>query len=267
MAVLAFDRHDEGVIIRVMHDSSRFDDYCDWKAWSAESFGVCSGEKAAYFAAELAGTPLPAYKALRVVEIGFGNGEFARWAHTQGFQYTGIEAIPDLVARGRKADFDVHDGDWRRLFASIPPASLDLVVAFDVVEHLDLVEAEALLRTICTALRPGGCFLGRTPSGDSPFGRVAQHSDLTHRLTLGSRAIRQLAARHGFEVHDIRPPRVPVTGFGPRRAVRRLLVLGAQRLIGSVVNLVFHHGTPTVMTSNMVFVLARPAARPGGASS
>jgi SAM-dependent methyltransferase len=250
-----------------MHDSSRFDDYCDWKEWSAESFGVCPGEKAAYFDAELRGTPLPMHAPLRVLEIGFGNGEFARWAHTKGYRYTGTEAIPELVARGRAAGFDVHDADWRRLFASIEPGSLDLVVAFDVIEHLDLVEAEALLRTVCTALRPGGCLLGRTPSGDSPFGRVAQHSDLTHRLTLGSRAIRQLAARHGFEVHDIRPPRVPVTGLGLRRAVRRLLVLGTQRVIGSVINLAFHHGTPTVMTSNMVFVLRRPGARPGGASA
>lgn len=246
---------------------SGFDDYCDWKAWSAESFGVCSRERAAYFDAELAGTPLSVHPALRVVEIGFGNGELARWACAKGFQYTGTEAIPELVARGRAAGFDVHDADWRRLFTSIPPASLDLVVAFDLIEHLDLGEAEALLHTICTALRPGGCLLGRTPSGDSPFGRVAQHSDLTHRLTLGSRAIRQLAARHGFEVHDIRPPRVPITGLGLRRAVRRLLVFGAQRVIGSVINLAFHHGTPTVMTSNMVFVLTRPAARPGDASS
>jgi SAM-dependent methyltransferase len=232
--------------------------YRDWKGWSAESFGTYSPETAAYYEAELARTRLDGTTRLDVLEIGFGNGSFAGWAQSKGFNYLGSELIPELVSRASSAGMRAYP-DCNGMFEQLGAESLDLVVAFDVLEHLELGELEGLLQSVHHTLRPGGCILARVPSGDSPFGRAVYHGDLTHRLALGSSAVRQLAVKHGLQVDDIGSPRLPLRGVGVRRAVRRVLLLSAQKLIARVVNTVFHNNQPLVITSNMVFVLSKAA--------
>jgi SAM-dependent methyltransferase len=236
-----------------------FRGYREWKGWTAESFGVCGPVQAAYYAAELARARLETGRPLDVMEVGFGNGEFAGWAHAQGFSYTGSELVPELRRQATAAGFRVYDGDCGRLPADLGPQSLDLVVAFDVLEHLELEALEALLAGVHVVLRPGGCLLARVPSGDSPFGRATQHGDLTHRLTLGTSAVEQLAARHRFLVVDVGAPRLPLRGVGLRRAARRALLLAAQKMIGGIINATFHANQRRVITGSLVFVLRKPA--------
>jgi SAM-dependent methyltransferase len=235
-----------------------FRGYSEWKAWSAESFGAYTPETAAYYDAELARTGLTAGRAPDVLELGFGNGGFAGWARSKGFEYVGIEAIPELVSRGEAEGFRVYEADSAWTLNGLGHDSLDLVVAFDVLEHMELADVESLLDSIRAALRPGGRLLARVPSGDSPFGRASHHGDLTHRLALGSSAVRQLAGRHGFEVDDIGPPRMPLRGVGIRRAARRAVLLFVQKVIGRIINVAFHHNQPLVVTSSLVFVLRKP---------
>lgn len=232
--------------------------YAEWKEWRAESFGDCGPATAVYYEAELARARLDLAAPLDVLELGFGNGSFAGWARSRGFAYAGSELSPELRARATDAGFRAYDADFERMFAELGPESLDLVVAFDVLEHMELGELESLLESARRALRPGGCVLARVPSGDSPFGRAIYHGDLTHRCALGSSAVAQLAATHGFRLDDVGPPRLPLRGVGVRRAVRRGLVLLAQKVIGRVINVVFHHNQPRVITSNLVFVLRKP---------
>ncbi len=234
------------------------DRYADWKGWAAETFGVFTREEAAYFAAELRRAFPDADSGLEIFELGFGNGAFAGWACAQGHGYSGSERIPELLSRASAAGFQVFDADADSPFAKLGPESLDIVVAFDVLEHMELALVEEVLRDVRAALRPGGCLLARVPSGDSPFGRGTLHGDLTHRLALGSSAVRQLAVRGGFTVADIGPPRLPLRGVGVRRAVRRALILSMQKPVAKFINLVFHHGHPLVITSSLVFVLRKP---------
>lgn len=243
--------------------ASTFHGYEEWKGWSAESFGVCDRAAALYYAAELRRAGLNPDARLRVLEIGFGNGTFAGWARSRGYDYTGTELIPALLERGARAGFRVVDGDIDRMLAELGSEGIDLVVAFDVIEHMELDAVGGLLDAIRTVLRPGGRFVARVPSGDSPFGRAAFHGDLTHRFAPGSSAVRQLAARHGFDVLEIGAPCLPVRGLGVRRALRRASVRIAQRLIGRVIDMAFHHNARLVMTSNLVFVLAKPSRAAG----
>jgi hypothetical protein len=73
---------------------------------------------------------------VRVIELGFGNGAFAASASAAGARYLGAEAIPDLVQIGRDAGFDVALQARRRRRLADSTAA-DLVVAFDVCEHLE----------------------------------------------------------------------------------------------------------------------------------
>jgi SAM-dependent methyltransferase len=236
-----------------------FGGYREWKGWDPASFGVFSPATAAYYEAELARADVRPGTRLDILELGFGNGSFAGWTRSRGFGYAGTEVIPELLAHAESAGYRVYGPGSEPAFIQLGIESVDLVVALDVLEHMELSDLEVLLESIHRALRPGGRLLARVPSGDSPFGRAPQHGDLTHRLALGSSAVRQLAVRHGFVVEDIGPPRLPLFGVGLRRAARRALLLTAQKSIGWIVRMAFHHGEPLVITSNLVFVLRKPA--------
>lgn len=236
--------------------------YAQWKSWPRERFGQWSAEQAAYFRAELARTSLLPESGLRIFEIGFGNGAFAAWVTARGCTYRGVELIDELVEVGRSSGYDVYRTN-EQIWQDLSGSEIDLFVAFDVFEHIAISDLEDTLAGIRDALRVGGCVLARVPSGDSPFGRANQNGDLTHRISLGSSAVRQLAARAGLEVVDIGPPRLPVAGVGGMRMIRRLLVHAARGIIGRVFSLVYFDGRPVVMTSNMTFVLRKAAATVG----
>lgn len=232
--------------------------YESWKRWDAVAFGTFSTQDAAYFRSELDHAGVTVAPGLRVVELGFGNGGFAGWACGQGFSYLGTEVNPELILRARRQGFEALSID-QPLGECLRAASVDICVAWDVLEHLTVTEIEALLAEIRDILKPHGTLLARVPSGDSPFGRAVFHGDLTHRTALGSSAVRQLAARQGFEVILIAAPRFPWGGLGVRRGIRRLMVLAARWLITRLINAVFHDNAPRVINQTMVFVLRKPA--------
>lgn len=231
--------------------------YQVWKQWTAAGFGSCDRSESAYFAAEMRRSGVPLRHGMRIVEIGFGNGAFAGWAVRNGADYRGVEIMPELVQRGREKGFDVFDKDVP-LSTVASDSSVDVVVAFDVMEHLDLAELTSLLRTAYPALKVGGRLVARVPSGDSPFARAIQHGDLTHRSTLGSSAVRQLAGATGFKVVQLRAPVLPLTGDGSVALVRRgLVTLGRALIYPVIVRLLMGGGSP-VLSPNMLFVLERP---------
>src|SRR5205823_2218521 len=123
----------------------------------------------------------------------------------RGWRWIGLEENTALVNRARKSKLSAHSTQTDP--SSICEAgSLDLVVAMDVLEHLDLHSIQKVLTFAMELLRPGGFVLARVPSGDSPFGRALAHGDITHRTTLGSSAVLQLSGLHGFNVASIQSP-------------------------------------------------------------
>lgn len=232
-------------------------DYREWKGWDEQEFGVFDRTAEIYFAAELREAGISCVNGLRVLELGFGNGAFAAWATAAGAHYLGTEAIPDLVLAALQRGIKAHPStvDLKDI---VPMETLDLVVAFDVFEHLSLQQLQELLLQLNSLLVRGGVVIARIPSGDSPFSRAIQHGDLTHRLVLGSSAVRHLALSVGFEVTSIRRPVFPVLGLGMRTCVRRSLVALAQRLCHRFIALALMGGGAPVLSPTMVFVLRRP---------
>jgi hypothetical protein len=162
-----------------------YDNYADWKGWS-HGFS-CSPDMAAYFEGELGRDDI---KGWQILEIGFGNGEFIDFARSRGATVYGSELGEAALAAARKegvvivpADFENDVGPWR--------ATFDLIVAFDVFEHLtpDLIVSK--LRAIDVMLKPTGQLLLRFPNGQSPFGLAPQNADATHVTALSLPKIEQ----------------------------------------------------------------------------
>ena len=230
--------------------------YLEWKNWSSAEFGLCSREDALYYACECAQSGLYDTRGVKVLEIGFGNGSFAGWVSGKGAKYFGLEAIHDLVDIGRTQGYLTYDSDTP-LSEITEAGSVDLVVAFDIFEHLELEVLISILRDIYDSMKNGAVLLLRVPSGDSPFSRAIQHGDLTHRLVLGSSAARQLAVSAGFEVISVRPPALPLWGLGISSFLRRSLVAGLRCIIYSLISNVLMDGKKPVLSPNMVCVFRK----------
>jgi len=230
--------------------------YADWKGWDAEAFGCCSRAEALVFAQELRSAGVASPRGLRVLELGFGNGTFAAWCVQSGAQWVGTELSDALVGRA-------HAKGWQAFqsadLADLDPMqAFDLVVAWDVLEHIERKQIGLIMDRLRRSLKPGGVLIARVPSGDSPFGRSIQHGDMTHQLALGSMAVQQLCAASGFSEVRCREPALPVWGLGWRVALRRILVHALRRLVFPVVERGLMGATGLVLTPNLVFVARRP---------
>ena len=148
--------------------------YVDWKQWDAAAFGRFSRAEARYFDWHLQRCGVAG--SAQVLEIGFGNGAFLGYARQRGLAVAGIEIEPSL--RERAQALGVPSAAELGGLAALP--AFDLIVAFDVFEHLTRKQLGTLLLQARSRLTPQGVLLCRVPNGDSPFGRKHQHGDPTH---------------------------------------------------------------------------------------
>jgi cyclopropane fatty-acyl-phospholipid synthase-like methyltransferase len=228
--------------------------YLSWKGWKEHDFGTFTREEARYFAKELQLSGLRSVAGLDVGEVGFGLGSFAGWVRHCGGRWRGIDTSPQLQKWAERAGFEIVDSAFS---VTCGPQSFDLIAAFDVIEHMDMAAIRACFDDAARALRSGGLLVIRCPCGDSPFSGAVFRGDVTHQTLLGAGAIQQVAAEAGLQVKQVRAPALPVFGFGPMRAVRRMAVHGLRAATNLVIGRVLMATPHSVATPNMVAVLQK----------
>ena len=227
--------------------------YQDWKHWN--DFGALAPSQARYFARELA--MLEPLRGKRILEVGFGNGNFLRFARERGAEVLGTEVIPELLQAARDAGFEVSGSE--AVFGSQRDAGrFDAVVAFDVIEHLEKDELPGFFAAVHRVLKPGGAFVARFPNGDSPFGRRYQHGDLTHKTVIGAGMVQHLAAMSGFTVVAVRNPRTEFLG-NPLLALAQLVQRGLRSLLEMGFGYLFY-SRRVPMDQNLLAHLVKRAA-------
>jgi len=111
-----------------------------------------------------------------LLEIGSGTGALAGILRNVG-RVTGVELSPRAVELARQRYPDVCFISGSVFDVSLPAAAFDLVVAHEVIEHVD--DQAGLLERIQCALRPGGHLVLTTPNAT-----VAEHSEILQKASL-----------------------------------------------------------------------------------
>lgn len=230
--------------------------YVEWKNWQTETFATFTRFDAASFTAELDGL-LPAGTIVRVLELGFGNGPFLGWCRARGFAYCGVEIDAEMRRRAQELGIDAFPSIFDPSLGAYEQ-QIDVVVAFDVLEHIEQHELARTLSQINRLLRPGGHFVARFPNGDSPFGRVNQHGDLTHVTTLGRSKLQQLAQLSGMELVSFTDPKRPWHSVGIAGAVRRVAGGLVKKVFEGTIRTLYFGGERICFDRNAVALLRRP---------
>ena len=139
-----------------------------------------------------------------ILDIGFGRGDHIPLFLERGIKsYYGIDFSPVSLAIARE-----HFSDPRMRLELCEAKDLDesrsfdVIVMFDVIEHVPVFEMEVVWRKLEKVLRPGGFIVISTPIFDNP--NQADHSDQIHpvmgihchKQTVGT--LLRTCLRHGF---------------------------------------------------------------------
>ena len=154
----------------------------DWKQWHAEHFATVSPGSRFYFDQIFSRWP---DKRGKVLDIGYGNGALLGYFRAHGHEVVGVEINERIVKRANECGYQAYQGPvWAT--AELQPLRFDLVVAFDVAEHMSYRELQNFFLWVKDHLSKDGKLYLRFPEGASPLGLANQNGDFMHvtRLTL-----------------------------------------------------------------------------------
>jgi len=170
---------------------------------------------------------MPADRAAAILDIGCGHGAILYALQQAGYRNArGVDGSAEQVqAAARLGIAGVQQGDLMQALRDATAASLDVVIAFDVIEHFTKAELIPLVDEVHRVHRPGGRWIIHAPNAEGPFGSRVRHGDLTHELAFTRTSLGQLLLASGFARVEAYEDRPIAHGFtsGVRAALWRLI--------------------------------------------
>jgi SAM-dependent methyltransferase len=142
-----------------------------------------------------------------VVDLGSGMGEGCLFALSRGAaSATGINLSTgeNALARERVPGATFLDTDLISGLKGLPDASVDRIMALNILEHIDKQTLATVLEQAVRVLKPTGCLVAMTPNAGSPFGSMTRYWDITHEIAYTPSAFRQIGVLCGFQRFDFR---------------------------------------------------------------
>lgn len=170
----------------------------------------------------------------RCVDIGCGRGEWLELLTEQGLAPVGLDLDPGMVMEARQAGLDARVADGILWLEQQCEDSVDVVTAFQVIEHLSFEHLLRLLDAALRALAPGGVAIFETPNPENLLVATNSfHLDPTHRRPIPPPLAEFLAQQRGFaRVELLRlnalPAEMRVAGEGELTSRVNQLLYGAQ---------------------------------------
>lgn len=153
---------------------------------------------------------LPQNSSATIVDLGCGNGRVIYALKEMGYgNVSGIDVSESQLAIARQISPNVVQADVLDFLKGVD-CSYDLIIALDLVEHLDKNEILVFIDACYGALRPGGRIVIQTPNACSPFFGSVRYGDFTHEVAFTPNLLGQLMSRAGFnEICSRDMPPVP----------------------------------------------------------
>ncbi len=183
-----------------------------------------------------------------ICDLGCGRGDFVLWLNNLGYKnVAGVDISEEQIDQANELKVkNITHGD---IFQYLQKhKNHDLIVARDLLEHLDRNQIYDFIETTFSSLNEGGRIILQVPNATSPyFGRVL-YGDFTHELAFTGNSIRQLMHANGYRNVKIYPWRPVIHNF------KSLLRYLAWRTVEFFIKLpiIIESSTDTIVTMNFI---------------
>jgi SAM-dependent methyltransferase len=129
-----------------------------------------------------------------IIDIGCGRGEFLSTLRMCGYQnLLGVDNSEEQVFASNALNLNcIIKGDLLQFIHEQVSDSYDVVITFDVLEHLTKDEIFLVADGINRLLKPRGLWLIHVPNASSPFFGDVRYGDITHEIAFTQNSLRQL---------------------------------------------------------------------------
>ena len=142
----------------------------------------------------------PANREAKILDVGCGAGLLLYFLREAGYtRLWGIDTSPEQVQDARNSGFEqVERANALEFLGNTADRSFEVIVAFDIIEHLTGPELLRLADEIHRVLSDGGLWLIHAPNAEGFFGNRIRYADLTHEQAFTRESIHQLSRAAGF---------------------------------------------------------------------
>jgi 2-polyprenyl-3-methyl-5-hydroxy-6-metoxy-1,4-benzoquinol methylase len=152
----------------------------------------------------------PSDRKAAILDLGCGHGVFLHFLAKAGYtRVSGVDTSSEQIGKARELGITTaHCEPGFDYIRDLQAESLNVVLLFDILEHLEKQELFDLLDEVYRVLRPHGVCLLHVPNGEGIFGMKIRFGDLTHQQAFTQNSARQILRTIGFsgiECHEERP--------------------------------------------------------------
>lgn len=166
---------------------------------------------------------VPADRALRVVDLGCGHGACLYFLKRAGYRNViGVDVSHEQIEQAHQLGIsEAEPGQLGLFLDNSSSASVDVIILFDVLEHLSRDDMFKTLDGVYRVLKPGGSCIVHVPNAEGIYGMRVRYGDLTHENAFTQQSLNQLFTAIGFRGFECFEDRPRIHGM--RSFIRRAL--------------------------------------------
>ena len=190
---------------------------------------------------------LPPDRNSAILDMGCGDGALLQLLKRHGYtNLRGFDASAENVASCHAAGIEgVESEDLLQIEDFHPGTTWDVLIAWDVIEHLPKDAIAPMLDSARKRLAPGGRLLLQTPNMGSVFAAYCRYNDVTHESGFTENSLETLLHAAGFKTVTVLPAWRKVT---PAGRIRELGLLITHRLFWQF----YGNGAPKIASANLI---------------
>jgi O-antigen chain-terminating methyltransferase len=138
------------------------------------------------------------------LDLGCGRGEWLELLNEAGFAAVGVDLDEGMLAACRERNLSVVNGDVLEVLRAHADASLAVVSAFHLVEHIPFGQMQTLIAEALRVLQPGGLLILETPNPENlVVGTSSFYDDPSHIRPLPPKLLAFAVEFGGFARHNV----------------------------------------------------------------